>query len=124
MKENNTRKQNIRRLVFEGVLVFLIIVLTVGQILVVSHFEMPDTARIILTVIALVEMAIGIAFCAVLEMSAGGFECRSCGHYFVPTKLAYLFGAHTIMYRRLRCPKCGKRGWARRRLSPPDEGEQ
>ena len=124
MKENNTRKQNIRRLVLEAILVFLTIALTVGQVLIVSHFEMPDTARILLLIIAFVQMAIGITVCAVLEMSAGGFECRSCGHYFVPTKLAYLSGAHTIMYRRLRCPKCGKRDWARRRLSPPEEGEQ
>ena len=124
MKNTDIAKKNRNRLILESVLVVLTIVLTVAQIAIASHFEMPETARILLIIIALIEMTVGIVICAALEMSVGGFECSKCGHYFVPTKTAYLMGAHTIMRRRLRCPKCGVRNWARRRLAPPEQNEE
>ena len=88
-----------------------------------GYIDLTTPIRILLIGIAIAVMAGGIGVAVVLEMTAGYFECAKCGEYFIPTKTAYIMGAHTIMRRRLRCPKCGKKSWAHRRLALPDEKE-
>ena len=77
--------------------------------------------RVTLIAIGLVVMVGGISVAAVLEMTAGGYECGKCGEYFVPTKTAYIMGIHSITRRHLKCPHCGKRNFCIRHLAPKDE---
>ena len=49
-----------------------------------------------------------------LEVDAGWYECKNCHHKFTPTYLATLFAPHMSTTRFLRCPECGKRGWAKK----------
>ena len=121
MKLIDERKENKRKLILEFV-VILITLLAACTLVMVSGLAVLETwVRVALIVIAIVVMAGGIAVAAALEMTAGGFECTACGEYFVPTKTAYIMGAHTIMRRHLKCPHCGKRTWARRRLSQDEK---
>ena len=39
----------------------------------------------------------------------------------MPKAMAYLFGEHTFTHRRLKCPKCGKKGYCRRILTLQEE---
>ena len=85
--------------------------------LVADLLEMQMWLRIVLGVIGAVIIVTGIGLACVLERDAGVYECKHCGEMFVPTMKAYLWGAHTLTTRRLKCPKCGKKSFCKKRLS-------
>ena len=110
------RKENKRKLILEVVIIFITLLSACTLILVTGYVELSTGWRVALIIVACVVMVSGIAVAAVMEMSAGAFECQKCGEYFVPTPMAYIMGVHTIMRRRLKCPKCGKKSWCKRTL--------
>ena len=118
------RKENKRKLWLEVVVMAITLLGGLTIIMLASYFEMPIGWRIALICIAVLIMVGGIGVMCVLEFSAGGFECQKCKAKFVPSFGAYLMGAHTIMYRRLRCPKCGVRNWCKRTLTLGDSEEE
>ena len=79
--------------------------------------EMEIWLQIVLIVVGLVVVCTGIGVACVLEREAGAYECKHCGERFVPTMKAYLFAPHTPTTRRLKCPKCGKKSYCKKRLS-------
>ena len=83
-------------------------------------WEMETWLRVVLSVIAVVTIGTGIGLACVLEKEAGVYECKHCGERFVPTMKAYLFAVHTPTSRNLRCPKCGKKSFCKKRLSKED----
>ncbi|MBQ8356710.1 MAG: helix-turn-helix domain-containing protein [Clostridia bacterium] len=121
MKLIDERKENRRKLLLEVAVVLITLLASIPLIMLAGLLEMETWLRVTLIVIAMVVMFGGIGIAAVLEMTAGYFECAKCGEYFIPTKTAYIMGAHTIMRRHLKCPHCGKRSWAYRRLSHKEE---
>ncbi|MBQ2757086.1 MAG: hypothetical protein IJA78_01880 [Clostridia bacterium] len=120
MKET---KENKTKLILEAVVLCITLLAGITLIMVAGHVDLETWQRVTLTVIALVVIFGGIAVAAVLEMTAGGFECPKCGKYFVPTKTAYIMGMHTVTRRHLRCPHCGVKSWCRRRLAQKEEQE-
>ncbi len=116
MRLMEERKENKRKLILETAIVFLTLLAGITLILVSGFVDISTGWRVALIVIALVVIFGGIAVACVLEMTAGAFECQNCKEYFVPTKGAYIMGMHTITRRYLKCPKCGKRTWAKRTL--------
>ena len=121
MKLIDERKENKRKLLLEFVVVLITMLAGVTLVMVSGLATIGTWVRITLIVIAAITMFGGILVAAVLEMTAGYFECAKCGAYFLPTKTAYIMGAHTITRRHLKCPCCGKRTWARRRLSQDEK---
>lgn len=117
MKLIDERTENKRKLILEVVVIFITLLAAITLIMVSGLAAIETWLRITLVAIAMVVMFGGIAVAAVLEMTSGYFECAKCHEYFVPTKTAYLMGTHTIMHRRLRCPHCGQKSWAIRRLA-------
>ena len=124
MKLIDERKENKRKLILEVVVVMITLLASCTLIMLSGLLEMESWLRVTLIAIGLVVMFGGIGVAAVLEMTAGYFECSKCGEYFVPTKTAYIMGVHTVMRRHLKCPHCGKRNWCRRRLAPKDEEQE
>ena len=55
-----------------------------------------------------------IFFAAKVDYETGIYKCRKCGHIFKPTFKEYIWGAHTLTTRHLKCPKCDKKSWCRR----------
>ena len=86
-------------------------------LLLADLLEMELWLRIVLSVIGVVVIVTGIGLACVLERDAGVYECRHCGERFVPTMTAYLFAPHMPISRRLKCPKCGKKSYCKKRLS-------
>ncbi|MCH5164112.1 MAG: transcriptional regulator, partial [Clostridiales bacterium] len=76
--------------------------------------------RIVLAVFGFIIICAGVGIACVLERDAGVYECKHCGERFVPTMKAYLCAPHTPTTRRLRCPKCGKKSYCKKRLSKED----
>ncbi|MBQ9729228.1 MAG: helix-turn-helix transcriptional regulator [Clostridia bacterium] len=123
MKLIDEKREGKFRLIVEFCVVMLTLLAAITIIMVSSMFEMETWKRIVLIVVAIVVMFGGIAVAAALEMRNAVFECRACGERFVPTKTAYIMGAHTIMRRHLKCPHCGKFTWAKRCFSLEKDDE-
>lgn len=111
-------KAEAKKKIIMGVIIVLITLLAgVTLILLSGLLEMPIWLRIVLIVIAVIIIGGGIGLACVLDRDAGTYECPHCGEKFVPTMKAYVWGAHTLTKRRLKCPKCGKTSYCKKRLS-------
>ena len=82
-----------------------------------SFLEVAAGWRVALLALALLTAAAGIAAAAMLEASAGYYQCPNCQELFVPTMGAYVKGYHTLTKRRLKCPHCGKVSMCKHRIT-------
>ena len=88
-----------------------------------AYVEMPAWLRITLIVFAAV-MFFTVTLIAVgIEQKAGYYECQACRHRYVPTYSQTVFAQHIGRTRYMKCPKCGKKSWQRKVISP-DESEE
>lgn len=111
-------KAEAKKKIIMSVIIVLITLLAGFTLIILSALlEMEIWLRIVLNVIAVIIIGIGIGLACVLDRDAGIFECPHCGEKFVPTMKAYVWGAHTFTRRRLKCPKCGKTSYCKKRLS-------
>ena len=90
-------------------------------ILICELVETDLWMKILLITMGLVIMCTGVGVACVLERAAGVYECKHCGERFVPTMKAYLFAPHMGLSRWLKCPKCGKRSYCKKKLTKLDQ---
>ena len=106
---------------FQTIIAVIVVVATffagLTLIMLSGFLEMKTLYRILLIVIGAVVILTGIGVAVALEITCGAFECRKCGHRFVPSVGAYLMGIHTATTRFLKCPKCKKMSGCARRMS-------
>lgn len=111
-------KAEAKKKIIMGVIIILVTLLASTTLIVLSAaLQMELWLRILLCAIAAVIIGFGIGLACVLDRDAGIYECPHCGEKFVPTMKAYVLGVHTLTKRRLKCPKCGKRSYCKKRLS-------
>ena len=96
-------------------LLFLFAMLAVGIIF--MTLEKPLWAFILPVAIGLVQFIICMAFGLRIEQVAGYYECRECGHRYVPSYKAVNLAMHMGRTRYMKCPKCGKKSWQKKVLS-------
>lgn len=114
MKENEENRKRMALSILTGA----ITIIAVCALLVIASFiDLPTIARILLTVFSVVVAVAGITAAAMLELRAGYFECPYCKELFVPDLGEYIKSYHTFTRRRLTCPKCGKTGMCRHRIT-------
>lgn len=106
-----------KKFILEALIIFISILAVATLVVIAGAIEMETWIRIVLIVVAVVIFAVGIAVACVLERDTGVYECKYCGERFVPTMIAYVCGVHTHTRRRLKCPKCGKTSFCKKRLS-------
>lgn len=96
-------------------------VLSVGAMLalclIASYMPMADWLRVVLIVVGFVPLAVAIPFMLKIEQVAGYYECRCCGHRYVPTYKAINMAPHMGRTRKMRCPECGKKSWQKKVIS-------
>ncbi len=101
-------------------IVFPAVLAGFALVFVACFVSMPMWLRVVLLTFVLV-MIFAVAFIAVgIEQKAGYYECRSCGHRYVPTYWQTNLAPHTGRTRYMKCPKCGKRSWQRKVLTKED----
>ena len=94
-------------------LISLILIMISGAL-----FEfLPIDFSIVLVVLSSITFIIALIAAIMLDYSAGDYECKKCGQRFKPTLSAYVWGAHTLTTRYLKCPHCEKKSFCKRRLS-------
>lgn len=114
MKENEENRKRMALSIITGVVT---IVAVCALIIIASFIELPAVVRIMLLVFSIAVGAAGIAAAAMLDMKAGYFECPYCKELFVPGMDEYVKGCHTVTKRSLTCPKCGKTGMCKHRIT-------
>lgn len=49
-----------------------------------------------------------------IEAKVGFYECKECGHRYVPSYFSALMAPHSGRTRHMRCPHCGKKSWQKK----------
>lgn len=114
IKENEESKKKFAVSMITGVIT---IIAVVALILLASYLEIPIAARIGLIALAVLTAVLGLAGTIILDREAGVFECPNCNEMFVPSMRDYTKARHTFTKRRLTCPKCGKTGMCKHRIT-------
>lgn len=94
--------------------VLSIALLVVSTVLAEEKVINPATT-IALIAVSVILVFVAIYYAAKVDYETGVYICRNCGHIFKPTFKAYILGMHTLTTRYLKCPKCSKSTWCKRR---------
>ncbi len=86
-------------------------------IFVASFCQISPAKRIVLILLGLAIFIIGIHSCLKIEKDAGYYECKICGHKYIPTYKSVLWSAHIGRTRFMKCPKCGKKSWNKKKIN-------
>ena len=92
-------------------------VILFATVFVASFVQMEDWLRIVLILVALIPFIVGMMFALKIEQKAGYYECGNCHHRYVPSFGSVCFSMHVNRTRRMKCPKCNKRSWHKKRIS-------
>ena len=93
------------------------VIILVGFCFVAAYFQMEDWLRIVFIVLGFVIGLVGFMFALRIEQTAGYYECKACGHKYVPTFKSVLWAMHMGRTRYMKCPKCGKMSWQKKVIS-------
>ena len=73
--------------------------------------------RLALIVVGLVILVVAIVYALRIEHDAGYYECPNCGARYIPTMRAVVMAPHVGRSRRMKCPRCGQRGYHKKVLT-------
>ena len=100
-----------RLLKIEIFIVILSCIILFGLIAIAAFVNIEDWLKVVLIVSGFV-IFLSACFVALrIEQVAGYYECKKCGHKYVPTYKAVNLAMHMGRTRYLKCPKCGKKSW-------------
>lgn len=101
-------------LALEWVVGILSMIVLFVPIIIGALVPMEDWLRLVLVFSGFVPAFIGFFFAVRIEQVAGYYECKACGHRYVPTFKAASFSMHMGRTRHMKCPKCGERSWQKK----------
>ena len=106
-----------RLLAIEWVIGILSLIVLLVPIFIGAYLPMKDWQRIVLVFSGFIPAFVGICFALKIEQVAGYYECKECGHRYVPTYKAVNLAMHMGRTRYMRCPKCNKKSWQKKVLT-------
>lgn len=106
-----------RLLAIEWVVGILSCIVLFVPIFIGALLPMEDWQRIILVFSGFIPAVVGFCFAVRIEQIAGYYECKECGYRYVPTYKAVNLAMHMGRTRYMRCPKCNKKSWQKKKLS-------
>ncbi len=95
-----------RLLNLEWVIGILACIVLFGGLLVSSYVEMKTYLRIIIIAGSVIIFFIAMFYALKIEQVAGYYECKNCGHKYVPEYWTVFFAPHMGRSRYMRCPQC------------------
>ena len=93
----------------------LLIPITVGSLIPEGAIE--DWQRVLIVFSGFIPCFVGFFFAIKIEQVAGYYECKCCGHKYVPTYKAITMAMHMGRTRYMKCPNCGKKSWQKKVIS-------
>ena len=107
-----------KRLLFLEILVgVLCIAIMLALVMVASFVQMEEWLRIVLILIGLVPLLIATPFMIKIEQTAGYYECKKCGHKYIPTYGSVFMAMHMGRTRYMKCPHCNCKSWQKKVLN-------
>ncbi len=103
-------------LLIEWVIGILSVVILFIPIFIGAFLPMEDWQKIIVVFSGFIPAFVGFFFAVKIEQIAGYYECRECGHRYVPTYKAVNLSMHMGRTRYMTCPKCGKKSWQKKKI--------
>lgn len=104
----------------EVILGMSMILLVLFSVLFASFFKIETGNKIALITVFFCFVLIGIIGLVFLACYIGYYDCKIYRKRFIPSLKDYLFGPHTILKRKLRCPNCKSKSWCSKRMSKKD----
>ncbi len=98
---------------------FFIFAVIIGAVF--MDMGMPVWVFPLLGGIGFVQFIICVLFAIRIEQVAGYYECRKCGHRYVPDFKSVNMAMHMGRTRYMKCPECGERTWQKKVLSKGDK---
>ena len=80
----------------------------------VSFYPLKEWVAVLTVLAGLVPFLIAAPFMMRIEQKAGYYECKACGHRYVPRFVNVFIAMHVGRTRFMRCPSCGKRTWQKK----------
>jgi transcriptional regulator with XRE-family HTH domain/DNA-directed RNA polymerase subunit RPC12/RpoP len=112
------KEQNDKMLLRMEILVGIIcMIIFFALVIVASYVNLEEWLRVLLILIGFAPLLIATPFMLKIEQKAGYYECRECGHRYIPTFKAVNLAPHMGRTRYMRCPECGKKSWQKKRIS-------
>ena len=115
VKEKEEADKRLLRL--EWVIGILSTIILLVLSIVGAYAPMKDWVRVIVVFSGFIPAFIGFGFAMKIEQTAGYYECKECGHKYVPALKAMYFAQHMGRTRYMRCPKCGKKSSQKKVIS-------
>ena len=91
----------------------LLVPILIGAYLV----NIEEWKRVLICFAGFIPAIIGIIYAIRIEQVAGYYECKHCGHKYVPTFKAMSFSMHMGRTRYMKCPNCHKKSWQKKVVS-------
>ena len=111
-EESDKRLLNMEIIVGVICVAFMLTLATVASLV-----QMEEWLRILLIFAGLAPLLIATPFMLKIEQVAGYYECKYCGHRYVPTLKQVTIAQHMGRTRKMKCPKCGKKSWQKKVIS-------
>ena len=89
-----------------------------GGAVVAAYAEnLAEWQRAVICIAGMIPLLVAMPFMLKIEQKAGYYECKKCGHRYVPTFKAVNLAPHMGRTRKMRCPKCQEKSWQKKVLS-------
>ena len=112
------KEESDRRLLYAEIVMGICCILPLlASVIIVLAVPMEEWLGTVLVAASLLPLLIAAPFAIKIEQKAGYYECRKCGHRYVPAYRSVFGSMHMHTTRFMRCPKCGKLSWQKKVLS-------
>ena len=89
----------------------------IAGLLMVALLVPEGVLQIVLVLALCVVFLIPCFYALRLEVNVGAYKCKKCGQLITPTYSEALWAMHRGTTRYLKCPKCGKRSWCKKKIN-------
>ncbi|MBQ8907352.1 MAG: helix-turn-helix transcriptional regulator [Clostridia bacterium] len=86
----------------------------IAAVIIALTVPMAEWLGSVIVAASLVPLLIATPFALKIEQKAGYYECKKCGHRYVPKYVNVFAAMHLHTTRYMRCPKCQKRSWQKK----------
>lgn len=112
------QEKSVKHLLFsEWVMIWFSMVILLSCVGVASYINFSTIWRVLILIFGFVNLFVAVWFSIVIETKAGFYECGECGHKYVPDYKQVLWSMHMGRTRYMKCPKCKKRSWNKKRVN-------
>ena len=109
-KEENDK----RLLALEVVIGILSVLVLLVPIIIASYLPMENWQRIVLCFSGVIPCFVGFFYAIKIEQVAGYYECKNCGHKYVPSYKPMVWSMHMGRTRYMKCPECKMKSWQKK----------